>query len=114
VAKTVLQRLQPVHECQNFDLVEEALLEFDDAAELLQRNAQPVSLCWDLLCKPLAVLSGPTIASFDQPRCNIGDGYQQTSGMLRHRLLAPLARFKPSEKAQRRLGVAGLSRAIFS
>jgi hypothetical protein len=39
MAKAVLQQLQPVHECSNLILVEEALQEFDDASELLQRNA---------------------------------------------------------------------------
>ena len=73
MAKEVLQQPQPIHECSDLILVEEALQEFDDVAELLQRNAQPVSLCRSLFCEPLAALSGSTIASIDQLRRKIGD-----------------------------------------
>ena len=99
MTKAVLQQLQPVHECSNLVLVEEALQEFDDVAELLQRNAQSVSLCRSLFCESLAALSGSTIASFDQLRRNSGDGRQEKSGVLRYRLLPPPVGFKPSQKA---------------
>ena len=72
MAKEVLQRLQPCQEVPNLVLVEEALQEFDNVTELLQRNAQPVPLCRSLLCEPLAALSGPKVASFDQLRRSIG------------------------------------------
>jgi hypothetical protein len=104
MTKKVLQGLQPIDKCPNLGLVEEALQEFDDVPERLQRNPQPVSLCRGFLCKALAALSSPTIASFDQLRRNIGDRRKQESGALRYRLLSPLARFKPSQQAQHRFG----------
>src|SRR3984893_3671396 len=106
MAKEVLQRLQPFQEVPNLVLGEEALQEFDNVTELLQRNAQTVSLYRSLLCEPFAALSGPYVASFDQLRRSIGDWRQEKSGVLRQRLLPPSARLKPPEKAQRRFGVS--------